>query len=692
MMKKFVYAGVFLFFFSACTFNKKEEPPTSLTKEEIAGGKLTPEILWKFGRVGDSQLSPDGKTVVYTVTRYNVKTNKSNCDIFSVSTGDKTVTQLTDFEGNEYNPRWYPDGSRIGFLRDKNGSTEIWEMKPDGSKKTRVTRVDGGINGFEYSPQGDHLYFLKNVKLDTTANEKYPDLPLANVRIINDMMYRHWNSWSDYTYSHIFVADYKKGKIGEPKDIMKDEHWDSPLAPYFDNSEINWSPDGKFIAYTCKKLRGRAYALSTNSDIYLYNIETGKVQNLTEGMNGYDRYPVFSPDSKYIAWQSMKTPGYESDKQRLFICNLATGEKTDLTANFDNNAANFCWTKDGSKIYFISGINATFQVFCADVAKKEIKQVTTGVHDYTSLHLSGNTLVGERMSMSMATEIFKINPANGNETQLTFTNKNIYDNIKMGKVEGRWITTTDHKKMLVWIIYPPKFDPHKKYPAILYCEGGPQDPVSQFFSYRWNFQIMAANDYIVIAPNRRGLPTFGQAWNDEITGDYGGQNMKDYLSSVDAMKKEPFVDGDHIGAVGASYGAYSVYWLAGHHQKRFKAFIAHCGIFNLESQYAETEELWFPNHDLGGPYWKSPKPKSYEFSPHKFVQNWDTPIMIITGGNDFRIPYTENLQAFDAAQLRGIPSKLLFFPDESHWVMKPQNSILWQREFFGWLDKWLKKK
>ena len=410
-------------------------------------------------------------------------------------------------------------------------------------------------------------------------------------------------------------------------------------------------------------------------------------------MPGYDKYPVFSPDGKKIAFQSMETPGYEADKDRLLVYDMVTGNKEYLTENFDQNVSNLCWSDEGDIIYFISGIKATYQIYQLELKTGQIKQITEGVHNYNSFSLAGNSIIGEKMSMSMATEIFRVNKETGSEQQLTFTNRNIYDNIKMGKVEEEWIQTTDGKDMLVWVIYPPGFDPEKKYPALLYCQGGPQSAVSQFFSYRWNFQIMAANDYIIVAPNRRGLPTFGTEWNEQISGDYGGQNMKDYLSAIDKLKEEPFIDKNRLGAVGASYGGFSVFWLAGNHDKRFKAFISHCGIYNFESMYAATEETFFVHHDMGGSYWdksNSVAQKSYATSPHKFIQNWDTPIMIITGANDFRIPYTESLQAFNAAQLRGVPSKLLFFPEETHFVLKPQNSILWQREFFGWLDKYLK--
>ncbi|MBN2814613.1 MAG: S9 family peptidase, partial [Bacteroidales bacterium] len=529
------------------------------------------------------------------------------------------------------------------------------------------------------------------VKLDSTVQDKYADLPLAKGMVFEDMMYRHWDAWHDYTYSHIFITEIRDGKIGKGTDILDGERYDSPLPPYFDMADIAWSPDGVTLAYSCKKLHGKAFAESTNTDIFLYDVEGKTTENITDGMPGYERYPVFSPDGSRLAFMSMATPGYEADKERLFVYDLNNREKTYLTDGFDQNATHFTWSADGEQLYFISGTKATYQVYAINTRSREIRQITKGHHDYTALAWQNEMMTGMKGTLSMPPEIFRIEPSDGSETQLTFTNKNIYDVIKTGKVEERWIKTTDGKDMLVWVIYPPDFDPGKKYPALLYCQGGPQSAVSQRFSFRWNMQLMAANDYIVVAPNRRGLPTFGQEWNAQISGDYGGQNIKDYLSAIDALCKEPYVDKERLGAVGASYGGYSVLYLAGNHNKRFKAFISHCGMFNLESQAAGTEEMFFVHHDLGGYYWDNPKPKSYtQFSPHLYVDKWDTPIMLVTGMNDFRIPYTESLQAFNIAQLRGIPSKLLIYPDENHWVLKPQNSILWQREFFGWLDKWLK--
>jgi dipeptidyl aminopeptidase/acylaminoacyl peptidase len=660
-----------------------------LTKAEIDQKILTPEILWKYGRITESELSPDGKEIMFVVKRYNLAKNKGNSEIFIQTIDSKTPQQITFTEESEFSAHWNPDGKRIGYLSDKNGSSQIWEINKDGSNAHQISYVNGDIENFTYAPSSNHLYFNMRVKTDSSAQDRNPDLPNSTGRVYTDLMYRHWDSWWDYKNSHLFVAEYDKMELTNIEDINAKEPYDTPLSPFYDPNEIAWSADGEKIAYTSRKLKGKEESLSTNSDIYIYELKSKHTINLTAGMEGYDRNPSFSPNGKMICWTSMATPGYESDKDRLMLYNFGTRNTVDLSENFDQSVSNPVWDSNNKTIYFISGTQATYQVYKVDIDTRNITQLTHGWHDYIWLSKKGNTLAGQKMSMKKATEIYKIDEK-GNETQLTFVNQNIYDAIKMGDVKEKWITTTDNKKMLVWLILPPNFDSTRKYPALLFCQGGPQDPVSQFFSYRWNFQLMAANGYIIIAPNRRGVPTFGQKWTDQIAGDYGGQNMKDYLKAVDDMKKEPYIDANHIGAVGASYGGYSVFYLAGHHQKRFKAFIAHCGMFNFESEFGSTDEYFFEYHDNGGPYWQKPKPKSYSYSPHLSVDKWDTPILIITGEKDFRIPYTESLQAFNCAQLRGIPSKLLIFPDEGHWVLKPQNSVLWQREFFGWLDKWLK--
>jgi dipeptidyl aminopeptidase/acylaminoacyl peptidase len=663
----------------------------TLSQEEIDGKRLTPEILFKFGRVDEMKISPDGTTVIYTVKRYDANTDLSHAWIYSLKVlQDSVPVNLTEGFQSCSNPAWI-DNNTIAFLSKDNDHSVIWKMNADGTDKQVISNTDGDINGFGFSKSGNSVFYLKDVKLDQSTQDKYPDLPLAKGIIAEDLMYRHWDAWRDYAYSHIFVAGYSDGKIGESKDIMEGEKFDSPISPYFDISEISWSADGKKLAYTCKKLSGVDYAVSTNSDIYVYDINTGETVNITGGMDGYDKYPVFSPDGSSIAFMSMETPGYESDQHRLFVYNLDDRSMTYLTEGFDRDADNYRWSADGKLIYFLSVTNATQQIFEINVASRAIRQITSDMNDFIAIEPGSGFLVTIKRSMSMSPEIFWIETELGLELQLTFTNRNIYDAIEFGEVKERHVTTTDGKDMLVWVIYPPGFDAQKKYPALLYCQGGPQNALSQLWSYRWNFQIMAANNYIVVAPNRRGLPGFGKEWNEQISGDWGGQNMKDYLTAIDDISKEPYVDVGHLGAVGASYGGYSVMYLAGIHEKRFKAFIAHAGIFNLESESAATEEMFFVRHDMGGYFWDKPVPESYtKFSPHLNVGKWDTPIMFVAGANDFRIPYTESLQAFNAAKLRGIPAKLLFYPDENHWVTKPQNSIMWQREFFEWLDRWLK--
>ncbi len=651
---------------------------------------LTPEKLWQLERIGGVSVSPNGNQIVYSVSAYDLEQNSGNTDLYLLDKDAESPRRITSYKGSEFNAIWRPDGKKIGFIATQSGEPQMWEMNPDGTDKQQVSEIKGGISGFAYAPDIKNILYIKNVKLDKTANQVHPDLPEANARIIDDLMYRHWDEWHDYKYSHIFVAPYGDGKIGEGKDIMKGERYDAPTQPWGGMEEITWSPDSKKIAYTSKKLTGKEYSKSTNSEIYLYDLKTGKTKNLTkEGFEGYDKAPVFSPDGSKLVFWSMETPGFESDKQRIMLYDFEEDSFTDLSEGFDQSSSGFVWSENGKQLYFISGIHATYQVYEYDFRKDKIRQVTEGTHNYQSIALAGDELVGTKMSMSMPTEIFKVD-AKGNETQMTFTNRKLLNDITLGDVEERWIETTDGKQMLTWVIYPPNFDPDKEYPALLYAQGGPQSAVSQFFSYRWNFQMMAANDYIVVAPNRRGLPTFGQEWNDQISGDYGGQNMKDYFSAIDAVAEEDYVDEDRLGAIGASYGGFSVFWMAGNHDDRFSAFISHCGMFNFESWYGSTEEYWFPNRDIEGPYWQEPKPESYEFSPHRYVGNWDTPIMIITGGKDFRIPYTQSMEAFNAAQLQGVPSKLLYFPEESHFVLQPQNAVLWQREFFKWLDKWLK--
>jgi dipeptidyl aminopeptidase/acylaminoacyl peptidase len=650
-----------------------------LTSEEKAGGVMTPEIMWKFGRLGSIALSPDGSSVLYTVTDIDLKSEARRTNIFRIPSAGGEAVQLTTDGGSS--PQWFNSGKSIAFVNKGNLCT----MNPDGSDHKVVT----GLSDFEIfniSPAGDKVYFTKRVKLDQTANEKY-NLPKANVRIINDLMYRHWNYWSDYSYSHIFVASFNGTSVSEAKDIMEGQRFESPTAPYFDEGEVSWSPDGKSIAYTSKRLNGKADAVSTNSDIWLYNLETGKETNITAENKGYDRYPVFSPDGSKIAYQSMERDGYEADLDRLFIYDIKEGTRTWLSRGWTFDVSNLVW-KDDKTLYFSCSHMGTSQIFKAEPDGKGISKVTEGVHNLGPFYMKSGVLVSQVASMSMAPEITGIDLNTGSLKQITSINGIIYDNIKMGKVEEKIIKTKDKKDLQMWLIYPPDFDPAKKYPSLLFCEGGPQSALDQFWSYRWNMQMMAAKGYIVFAPNRRGVSGFGQEWKEEISGDWGGKNIQDYLDATDAIAKEPYIDSNRMGAVGASYGGFSVYYLAGVHQGRFKAFVAHCGVFNFESEYGATEELWFPDKEYGGAYWKNLP--SYKFSPHLMVENWKTPILIITGQNDFRIPYTQSLEAFNAAQLRGVPSRLLFFEDECHWVTKPQNAVIWQKEYFEWLDSYLK--
>jgi len=648
----------------------------------------TPELLWQLGRVSEAVLSPDGTQILFGITYFNIEQNKGNRELYVMPSKGGDYLQLTQTEFSEQNALWRPDGKKIGYLAPTNGDMQIWEMDSDGSDAKPISNIEGGVESFLYAPTGNRILFTQSVKMDHNALDLYPDLPKANAMIFDDLMYRHWNDWTDYSYSHIFVANYPDFK--NITDIMEDERCASPIPNNGGLEQICFSPDGNFIAYTSKKKTGKDFAISTNSDIYLYDIVSKTTKNISAPNPGYDIDPIFSPDGNTIFWSSMETDGFESDLKRIFGYDFKKGVTTNYSTNFGESASDFAFSKDGKKLYFISGIKATYQIFELDIATKKFKQLTEGRHDYQSISLQNDVLIGTRVSMEKPADIFNISLSTGAQTQLTFINDERLKNIASLTVEEHWVETTDGKQMLVWVILPPNFDPNKIYPAILYCQGGPQSAVSQFFSYRWNFQMMASRGYVIVAPNRRGLPSFGKEWNDQISLDYGGQNMKDYLSAIDKIAKEPYIDETKLGCVGASYGGFSVYWLAGNHKKRFKTFIAHCGMFNLESFYGSTEEMFFVNHDLGGAYWENHSPHSYSFSPHRFAGNWDTPILVIHGGKDFRIPYAEGMQAFNIAQLQSIPSRFLFFPEETHFVLKPQNAILWHREFMGWLDKWLK--
>lgn len=694
----------------------------------LSSDRMTPEALWAMGRISNYSASPNGRQIIYQVGYYSVKQNKSHNVLYIMNADGSNQRLLTTTTNNETDASWIENGKRIAFL----SKGQIWSMLPDGSDRQQLTNSKTGIDGYKFSPDGKHVILIKQIPYHESIKENPSDLPKATGRLVVDLNYRHWDEYVE-NIPHPFVAEVTNGHIDEGIDIMEDEPYECPVKPFGGIEQLDWSHDSKYIAYTSRKKTGRDYAISTDTDIYMYNIETKETVNLckpadyvepsidpTKTMRqqavnapenlknnpGYDQNPKFSPDGKYLAWTSMARNGYESDRNRLCVYNLATGEKKYLTEEFDSNVDDFCWsdTKD-ALIYFIGVWHATENMYAVDW-NGEVKQITNDWADFGSLQMlgDGKRILAERHSFMESADLYLITPNAkkvqkqkvANVSQITFENKHILDQLAPSTVQQRWAKTTDGKQMLYWIILPPHFDETKKYPTLLFCEGGPQSPVSQFWSYRWNFRIMAAQDYVVIAPNRRGLPGFGSEWCEEISGDWTGQCMDDYLSAIDdAANNLPYVDKDRMGAVGASFGGFSVYYLAGHHDKRFKCFIAHDGAFNLESMYTDTEEAWFSNWEYDDAYWNKDQTenarRTYENSPHKFVDKWDTPILCIHGEKDYRINANQGFGAFNAAQMRGIPSELLIFPDENHWVLKPQNGILWQRTFFDWLDRWLKK-
>ena len=651
------------------------------------------DALESLGRVSNPQVSPDGKKILYGVSYESVELNKSNNELYSMNIDGSDVKRLTKSAQSESEAVWIDNGRKIAFVALHDGKPQMWVMNADGTNRHVVSRLENGVSGFKVSPDGKKVVVISTVKYSRTAQDVYPDLTKATGRLIDDLMYKHWDEWVT-EIPHPFVADFDNYRLTNVKDIMDGERYESPMKSFGGVESFAWSPDSKELVYVSRKKEGMAYAISTNSDLYCYNLESGKTRNLTEGMMGYDTNPAFSPDGSKIAWLSMEHDGYESDKNRIFVMDLKSGVKTDLTENWDYTADQFAWYPDGKKIYFIAAYQGVTPVFSIDVASKEVKFVTgkQDICDYAALApVDGETLVTMRHSFLYPNEIFAVK--DNQATPLTSVNKEILEQIEAPKVDKVMVPTTDGKEMTTWVLYPPKFDPAKKYPAILYCQGGPQQAVSQFWSYRWNLMLMASEGYIVIAPNRRGLPGFGTEWNAQISGDYPGQNFRDYLSAVDYMKQYPYVDSEHIGAVGASYGGFSVYMLAGIHEGRFAAFVAHAGIFNTEAQYLETEEMWFANWDLGGPFWDKDNAvaqRTFANSPHRFVDRWDTPILVTHGEYDFRILSSQGEMAFNAARLRGVPAEMLIFPDENHWILKPQNAIMWQRVFFRWLDRWLK--
>ena len=664
---------------------------------KVENGKFTPEVLNSFGRVSNPQVSPDGTRVLYGVTYMSIEQNKGNCELWVADINGQNAIPLTVTPNSESNAVWIDGGARIAFIykdeSDENATPQLWVMNADGSKRACVSQMENGIEGFLISPDQTKVILISTVKYGKTAQDYHPDLDKTKARVIDDLMYRHWNEWTT-EIPHPFVANFVGGVVSDPKDLLEGTQFESPMRPWGGIEQLAWMPDSKALIYVCRKLTGVEYATSTNSDLFRYTLENGKTENLTEGMMGYDNNPIVSKSGK-IAWLSMEHDGYEADKNRIFMMDT-NGQKTDLTANWDYSVDEIAWSPDEKYIYFICPFQGTMPMFRLEVATQKIDTIAAGQYDYTGLAFAGENVITMRHSYLEPNEIYSVKPGAqpAEPTVLTHVNDDLLAQLDSVTCEKVMVPTTDGKQMTTWVLLPPGFDKTKKYPAILFCEGGPQSPVSQFWSYRWNLRLMASQGYVVIAPNRRGLPGFGTEWNAQISGDYGGQNMKDYLSAVDYMKKEPWIDAEHIGCTGASYGGYSVYWLAGNHQKRFACFLSHAGIFNIMAQYLETEEMWFVNWDIGGPYWDKSNAlaqKSYAVAnPANYMQNWDTPIMCTTGDNDFRISYTQTMQAFNAAKLMGLPARMVLFPDEDHWVQKPQNSVLWQREFFNWMDRWLK--
>ena len=689
----------------------------------IDGDRMTPEALWAMGRIGSYAASPDGKQIVYTVAYYSVKQNKGHHMLFVMDAKGLNKSQLTTSAKNETDPAWIDGGKRIAFLTDG----QLWSMNPDGTDRRQLTHDTTEIEGYKFSPDGSKVILIKSIPYHGSIKKNPSDLPKATGRLATDLNYRHWDHYVE-AIAHPFVAQVTADGIDEGIDILKDEPYECPMAPFGGIEQLDWSTDSKTIAYTCRKKEGVDYAISTDSDIFLYDLSSGKTTNLckpadykapevdptktmaTQSVNqqgddimvGYDTNPQFSPDGKYLGWLSMKRDGYESDRNRLCVYDLVTGKKVFLTESFDSNVDEFCWSdsKD-ALVYFIGVWHGKENIYSVNW-KGEVKQLTACKADFGSLQMlnNGKQILAERHSYTESADLYVVTPGKTKEktiiSQITHENKHITDQLAIPTSEEHWTKTTDGKDLMYWVILPPHFDAQKKYPTLLFCEGGPQSPVSQFWSYRWNFMIMASQGYVVIAPNRRGLPGFGSEWCEQISGDWTGQCMHDYLSAIDdAVATLPYVDKDRLGAVGASFGGFSVYYLAGHHDKRFKCFIAHDGAFNLESMYTDTEEVWFSNWEYDDAYWNSDQSerarKTYANSPHRFVDKWDTPILCIHGEKDYRINANQGMGAFNAARLRGIPAELLIFPDENHWVLKPQNGILWQRTFFSWLDRWLKK-
>ena len=659
---------------------------------KIENGQMSPEVLWAFGRVGNMCVSPDGKRVAYTVTYYSIPENKSNSEVYVMDADGANKKQLTRTAAREGALAWLPSGKAIAFLRDG----KLWNIDPENGAETQVSDIEQSIDGFLYAPTEDKMLFVISTKIEKcTGAELYGDLDKANAYVYDDLMYRHWDSWKDGNYNHIYVGDLVSGKVKAVEDIMPGEPYHAPTRPFGGTEEIAWSPDGTTIVYTCKKLTGKEYAFQTNSNLYAYTLADKKTRLLTPDMPGYDKNPQFSPDGKQLLWSSMRRGVFEADKERMMLMDWPTGEMRDVSEALDASPSSLQWTADGKTIYLTAPIKEAHQLFAFDVASGTFRQLTEGDQDYQHVQLAGDKLIVTRTTHVNPAEIFRVDPVDGKAEEISFVNKELMDKLNLPTFEKRFITTTDNKEMVTWVVYPPKFDASKKYPLLLMCTGGPQGVLGPSFSYRWNYMLMASQGYVVVVPARRGTSGSGQEWCDAISKNHGQQDEQDLLTAIDAIGKEPWADAEHIGAMGASYGGYSVFHLAGTHKGRFKAFLAHCGIFNMEFMYSTTEEMFFEEWEQGGAPWDKENKvaqNSFAHSPHLLVKNWDTPIMVVHGERDFRVPYSQGMAAFNTAQMLGIESRLLIVPTENHWVLSPQNGIVWQREFFQWFDKHLKAK
>lgn len=652
---------------------------------------FNPETLWELKRLSGGIVCPDEENVLYTLTKFDVNEDEvsSNVLVQNIESGEiKGVgTPAIPIKS----PKWYASG-KLSFIQKTAATTQLFYCKVNSNESGEIGSLSSrNVIDYKWSPNRNYLVTLESVQLPIKNREPYKDLNNANFKIYDDLMYRHWDAWDEGEINQLFIYRLEDGKInGTPIAVQKNEPYHGVMTPFGGLSDVTFSPDEEWLIYATKKMEGIEFATSTNSDLYAFHIMNQTTTNYTSDYEGYDTHPTFDEKGERLAWLSMKRDGFESDKNDIIIRDMKTYEDINLTEDIDLSVSNFIWSKDGKKIYFLAVKNATYQIFEWNFKKNKLTQLTEGIHNYNSLQLAGKTIIAQRQSMLVPTDLYQVELKDGQAKQITNVNAEILKDLPKPVVEKRWVTTSDNKKMLTWVIYPPNFRESQKYPALLYCQGGPQSAVSQFFSYRWNFRLMASQGYVIIAPNRRGLPGFGQEWNDAISKDWGGQPMRDYLAAVDDVKKEKFIDSERIGAVGASYGGYSVYQLAGIHEGRFKSFISHCGLFNMTSWYGTTEELFFANWELGGPYWRESNRRSFEeFSPHKFVSNWDTPILVIHGGKDFRVPESQGFEAFQAARIKGIKSRLLYFPEENHWVLNAQNAIVWQHEFFKWLKETL---